>query len=151
MTQYHDKTCFVVACWVAVITIIFVLALILFSGCGSTKEVERVTVRDTVYAVASPDISETLPMHPIDLGWEAYRMRGRDTVMFARVDTVEKTVTVKARPDSIYIVDHDTTTRTEYITQVEETPFLSKIGLVFIGVGLAALAAVGAKFSKLIP
>jgi hypothetical protein len=103
------------------------------SGCGQTKEIERITVRDTLYAVASPVIREDLPATVTDTLVSAFRAVGKYTVVDVRYFPVERRILVTAKPDSVYILDHDTLTQTQYVETVVETPFLSKAGLVFVG------------------
>jgi hypothetical protein len=115
-------------------------------GCGQTKEIERITARDTLYAVASPLIHENLPAMVTDTLVSAFRAEGKDTVVDVRYFPVERRILVKAKPDSVHIIDHDTLTQTHYVETVLETPLLSKAGLVFIGFLAAAAGAFLLKF-----
>jgi hypothetical protein len=119
-------------------------------GCTPTKEVERVTVRDTLYAVASPIIRENLPATVTDSLVSAFRAEGKDTIVDVRFFPIEKRIQVTARPDSVYIVDHDTVIQTQYVKTIPETPLLSKVGLVFVGVLVAAVSALILKLRGII-
>lgn len=66
-------------------------------------------------------------------------MKGKDTVTKVIVDTKTKVVSVYHKPDSIRVTVRDTLTKVVNTTkvEVEETPLLSKVGLVAAGVALA--------------
>lgn len=138
--------CLFLTAMLALLALATVLFLLGISGCCPVREVSSVTVHDTTYAVQPDPVDETLPLRDSYGGFEAWRTEGKDTVTLVRVDTVTRIARVYVKPDSVIIIDHDTTTVTRFEKVVEETPFLSKVGLVAMGVGagmlgMAALAA----------
>ena len=113
-------------------------APVFFLACSSTRE--TVFVRDTVLVVRPDSIEEWLPA---TWGDSTHTISGEkishgDTVIVVRYYPVEKRIYVKVKPDSVRIAVRDTLTRVEIVKEVQETPFLSKLGLIFIGLAIAS-------------
>lgn len=117
-----------------------------------TVEVHTEThIRDTIYTVQPVIVDKTLTLTQFgDSLFKAFEMKGKDTVTKVVVDTKTKVVNVYHKPDSIRITVRDTLTKVVNTTkvEVEETPFLSKVGLVAAGIVLALALLVMYRFKN---
>lgn len=117
--------------------IINILACICIALGGCTTpgiEYRTTTIRDTVIVVQPPPVEAQIPVTTVtDTLIQGYKMQGRDTVWNVRYLPYYKSFFVNYKPDSIRIPVRDTLIQYQPQTVVEETPFMSKVGLVTIG------------------
>ena len=129
---------------IGIVSAVILIALLLlgiafFSGCCTTKEVGKIVIRDTVMILQPPEIQTVLPADWQDSILVAIQTHGRDTVIDIRYVPKERRVYLKATPDSMRVVFHDTTTNIQYQTTIQNYPLLSKLGWLAIGVGVCVL------------
>jgi hypothetical protein len=117
--------------------LLLLLSLVLI-GCGTTETV----IRDRMVYVQVPAIHDTITARSdtiIDLAdnmpqliIEGEKVVGRDTIVIVKYRPAKHQFDIEVKRDSVGYHDIDTTKT--HTTIVEKTPFLSKMGLVLIGV-----------------
>lgn len=128
---------------------IFSIAIMLV-GCCHTNTVEKQVIRDTTITVAPPQINDTL-MAQWDKGYlTGFQLASnqKDTLVIAKVDTLRKKIWVRCNPETLKFTMRDTTVVTKTEIQNIETPFLSKLGLVGVGIAIAGLGLTILRFIK---
>ncbi len=104
------------------------LAPILFSlfliGCASAPET---IIRTNTLTVVRPGTQDTLTIVRHDTVWTATNPR-----YVVRIDTVKQRVYVWRNADTVKVPYPDTVKITK--KEIIQTPFLSKLGLVFLGI-----------------
>lgn len=118
------------------------LFILLLSGCGVTTET---TIEDRTIMVVPDTVIDTVSATRVDtLLVEGQIVLKADTVVVVRYFPQEKKFWIKVKPDTIRVTYRDTTVVLK--PEIIETPFLSKMGLVAIGVILAVVGATVLKF-----
>lgn len=115
-------------------SLIILLLSIVAAGCCTTTPFNKETrIRDTVITVQPAVVESTLPAIVTDTIVSAFMVKGKDTVVMVKYLPKQKTIYLRAQPDSVRIAQHDTLTVYKTVTQVTATPFLSKVGIWFFG------------------
>lgn len=143
---------------VCVKNIIFILIIIILTGCCSTREIR---IEDKPQVAVSPTIEDSLDWYWADsLGgeyffpcdstgflqeMEAIRKKGKDTTIIIKVVPHSKKVYITVKPDTVHFTYRDTTATV--IEKIIQTPFLSKLGLVVIGALIGAVLLVVGYFA----
>lgn len=119
----------------------FLIAAIGLEACDTVKEVQHATVRDIVLTKQPPPVEENLPATVTDNMIFAFRTVGKDTVLDVRYYPLQKRFLIKIKPDSVFIVGHDTLTNSaEHPGAILQTAVRSKVSLLLVSL-LAAVAA----------
>ena len=126
---------------------LLILIVLFLSACTPTETI----IRQEEIKVPVPVIADTVyVVMGLDTTWvEGLKIVEHDTVIQVKYFPVEKKFYIKVKPDTVTITHTDTMNVTR--VEVEETPFLSKVGLVGIGVGLAVIGLITLKLKGLLP
>ena len=121
-----------------------ILLLFILIGCGSTETV----IQDRTFEAVSPQIRDTILVSRVDtVSVEGEKIIRTDTVIQVKYFPQTKKFYVNVKPDTVRIVFRDTTVT--HKTIVEQTPFLSKLGIGAIGFLLCVALMVFAWFKGL--
>lgn len=120
----------------AKIIILFALAIISISCCpNATKET---LIRDTTY-VKVPEIiyGEGTPQIINDTIIKYVEIKDTDTIVRIAYLPQKSKIEYMIKPDTVKFQVRDTLYKSNTVEKVIETPFLSKVGLVFLGMLVA--------------
>jgi hypothetical protein len=115
------------------------LCTLLLSACNTTETV----IKPDIIKVPVPVVTDTIRVTKIDtIMVEAVKIVKGDTVVDIRYFPVEKKVWYKVKPDTITLIHMDTVKTS--VTRIEQTPFMSKVGIFFAGaIIIPSLCGVG--------
>lgn len=124
-------------------TIILILPAVLNFNCSSTKEITEIKPKVIYPAVVEDTVHSNIINDTLIAGVVTRTGHGNQSGNIASSQHIDTVVTVKyfpklerfyikVKPDSIIIFD--TVKTVQNIEKIIETPFLSKIGLVMIGI-----------------
>ena len=115
--------------------IIFLIIIIALNACSSYVPVKETFIRDTVYSIVPKKIIDSAHANIwTDTLIRVIRENSvNDTIVDIQVQPTTHEVFWKIQPDTVRIPVRDTLIKTQIQTEIIETPFLSKIGLVFVG------------------
>jgi hypothetical protein len=114
------------------------LAAVHLIGCSVTPVA---TIQERTILLAPPVIEDTLAAKPLpmDTGYEAERIRGRDTIILVRFFPREKKVYVRAVPETLKYTYKDTISVIRQQVVIEELVWWKQLLLVMAGVGVGCL------------
>ena len=105
-----------------------ILLIAMLPSCGNVKEVTEIKPHIIHPAVIEDSLMATVKTDTVIIGVSVIK---KDTVTVVKYFPKLEKFYIKAKPDSIILLDTVRTVKT--IEKFIETPLLSKIGLVFIG------------------
>lgn len=121
------------------IIVLFVLIVSLI-GCSSGRTTNEVFIRDTTY-IKVPEIIQGsgTPQIVTDTIIKYSEIRGIDTVIQISYLPAKNVIKYVIKPDTVRFQVRDTLYNTKVEKELIETPFLSKIGLIFLGIALTLI------------
>jgi hypothetical protein len=131
------------------ITLLFALLAISIWGCCSGRTTNEVFIRDTTY-IKVPEIIQGsgTPQIVTDTLIEYVKINGNDTVVKFKYLPAKRIVEYVVKPDTVKFQVRDTLFNTKIEEKIIETPLMSKIGLVLLGMALAIVGFIIYKESK---
>jgi len=124
----------------------FIIIIFLFIvACNPTITNKEVFIRDTTYIV-KPEvirITDTLPYFDSTM-IEYYKQNTArtDTFVYVKFLPKEKKIFVTVKPDRVRIHTRDTLVKSEIVEKVIKTPFMSKVGIFLLGMGICIILLV---------
>lgn len=115
-----------------------IILLFIVAACKTQVETREVYIRDTTYVAKPPVIIDSGKAQVVtDTVVRYIEVKDRDTITDIRYLPGRTEFKWKIQPDTVRITARDTLVNTKVEYRVVETPFMSKVGLVALGIFLA--------------